>query len=103
MKSSVIMLAVGAIMGVAAFSSCAHADGLGIELPTLHGDGVCDIVANAAYDGAVEAGDGLPDGAYEQVMGDCDWGGYSALTLNEQIAEDGEVVWPVCHWEGGCK
>lgn len=99
MKSSVIMLAVGAIMGVAAFSSCAHAE----ELPTNHGAGVCDMVADAAYSAAVEAGDPLPDGAYEQVMGECDWGGYSALTLNEQIAQDGEAVWPVCHWEGGCK
>lgn len=52
--------------------SAAHAD----ELPT---DSVCYIAAEVAYDAAVAAGDGLPDGAYEQTMGDCETAEYVAV------------------------
>lgn len=88
-------------LSVAAMSLClvsaAHAD----ELPT---DSVCHLAAEAAYDAAVAAGDGLPDGAYEQTMGDCESAEDApADSLNELIAIDGEVVNPVCMFTGGCR
>lgn len=67
------------------------------ELPT---ESVCHIAAEAAYDAAVAAGDGLPDGAYESTMGSCEES--EDTSLNDLIAIDGEAWLPVCQFTGGC-
>ncbi len=87
-------------LSVAAMSLCvvsaAHAE----ELPA---DSVCHIAAEYAYDVAVASGDGSPDGAYEHAMGSCeDIEGTEPATLNELIATEGEVVFPVCEYVGNC-
>ena len=85
---------------------CSAAQSDVVELPFIAGpgtSGVCDMVAEASYQGAIEAGDGLPDAVYEQVMADCDWGGYSSMTLEEQLEQDGERVTPACFFTGSCK
>lgn len=63
MFKTILSLSVAAMTLV--LVSAAHAD----ELPT---DSVCHIAAESAYDAAVASGSGLPDGEYEQTMGDCE-------------------------------
>lgn len=53
------------------------------ELPT---DSICHIAAEEAYMSAVNAGDGLPDGAYEWTMSECELALDSETDADEMIA-----------------
>jgi len=85
-------------LSVATMSLCLVSAAGAAELPT---DSVCHIAAEAAYDAAVAAGDGLPDGAYESTMGACE--DAEEATLNDLVAIDGEAWLPVCQFDGTCR
>lgn len=110
MKSLMTCVAVGMTFAVATlYSACSKAD----ELPV---ESVCSIKAELYYDAQVafladlEAGGQStanlpqPDQTYGDVREGCEWDEAfgAGVPLNELIAADGEPVWPVCKFEGGC-
>lgn len=96
MKSFLFVVTVFGLMAGATLANAA-------ELPAAD-YAVCDGLAEIAYQSAVLNGDALPDGAWSAALADCEeWSG-EQLTLNEEIALDGEAWLPVCMFEvGGCK
>ena len=97
MKTMMVCASVGAL-----FATCAivqHCNAAELPAPS-----VCNIISELAYQAADDAGDPLPDGAYERAQGECEWDADfgAGVPLNELVAVDGEPVWPVCMFEGGC-
>lgn len=62
-------------LAILGFTSSAGAS----EAFDMNPPNICEIVAELAYDEAVAAGNGLPDGAYESAMAVCE---------DSQLADD---------------